>query len=159
MSLTHGGKCSTTWKTSRTRTNTEGRMTRKLLTIGGFLATIMLLGMALIMIAAINLVLNGYDPKCGPLPERIWRNAIPFMCSSPVQPSAQSFRRPYLTERRVEQNAKNSQQKPSQKPKRSRCAPLQQEPYRVQCNPQTGHCYHDPGYRAHCGIADNWSGK
>lgn len=131
-------------------------MIRKAFIVGGFLASVMLLCMAFILVCAINLVLNGYDPKCGPLPERIWRNAIPFMCSSPVQPPAQSFRRPLpsLTERRVEQNAKNSQQKPSQKPKRRGCAPLQQEPYRVQCD--RGVCYHDPGYRANCGLADNW---
>ena len=159
MSLTHGGKCSTTWKTSRTRTNTEGRMTRKLLTIGGFLATIMLLGMALIMIAAINLVLNGYDPKCGPLPERIWRNAVPFMCSEkPAKPRSMSLRSNPV-QPRIDKRATPQPKRATPQPKRSRCAPLQQEPYRVQCNPQTGHCYHDPGYRAHCGIADNWSGK
>lgn len=134
-------------------------MIRKAFIVGGFLASIMLLCMAFVLVCAINLVLNGYNPKCGPLPERIWRNAIPFMCS-PKQ---------NLPESRVQTVRWHSPPAKTQKPNRaptprsaptrrpSRCAPLQQEPYRVQCD--RGVCYHDPGYRANCGLADNWKGN
>jgi hypothetical protein len=125
-------------------------MIRKAFIVGGFLASIMLLCMAFVIVCAINLVLNGYNPKCGPLPERIWRNAIPFMCSPKQNPP----------ESRVQTVARPSPAKYSRtnkpKPRRSGCAPLQQEPRRVQCD--RGVCYHDPGYRANCGLADNWNG-
>jgi hypothetical protein len=37
------------------------------------------------------------------------------------------------------------------------CGKLQQEPYRVQCDPESGHCYHDLGLRAECGLAHDWN--
>lgn len=132
-------------------------MIRKAIAMFGFLMTLMLACMAFILICSINLVLNGYHRECGSTPEeRVWRNAVPFMCSLNEETVRATPRRPSLPQRA---------QKPKPPPRAaragrpSRCAPLQQEPYRVQCDPGTGFCYHDLGYRANCGLADNWDGR
>lgn len=118
------------------------------LTILGFAASIVLLAMAAIMIVALNLVLNGYHRECG-----IWENAIPFMCS-PKKEAPPVRSAPAAKPKKPGARTAAVPKEPAASP----CAPLQQEPYRVQCDPGTGACYHDPGFRARCGLADNWKG-
>lgn len=134
-------------------------MMKTALTIGGFVASAVLLAMAAIMICALNLVLNGYHRECG-----IWQNAVPFMCSPhKEQPKPPTIVRPAVVQKTVSKKPPTpiAQRQPVTAPKsavqRSNCAPLQQEPYRVQCD--RGICYHDLGYRANCGLADNWDGR
>lgn len=127
---------------------------KSFITAVGFVLTTVMIAMALIMICATNLIVNGYHRECG-----IWRNAVPFACSphrdapaprvSAVRYDAPSYPPPRAS-------AKPTRQ-PSRSAAASRCAPLQQQPYRVQCDPGTGACYHDPGFRANCGLADNWN--
>jgi hypothetical protein len=129
---------------------------RSLITAVGFVLTAIMLVMALIMVCATNLVVNGYHRECG-----IWRNAVPFACSpkkeaaaprvSAVRYDAPSYPPPRASAKPTRQAAR-----PAAAPRLGRCAPLQQQPYRVQCDPGTGACYHDPGFRANCGLADNW---
>lgn len=137
------------------------------LTVGGFIAAAILAAMAAILVGALNLILNGYHPECG-----IWRNVVPFACTPgkqsaapppadrrlarlPAPPSKPAFKAPAAPQKAA------ARPKPPNNPYTGRrepwgCAPLQQEPYRVQCTPQ-GICYHDPGFRAECGLAHNWN--
>jgi len=142
-------------------------MLRRTLTVAGFFFSIVLLGMALIMVCAINLVVNGYHKECG-----IWQNAVPFACS-PQKEKPASFKprnadaprqrvAPKPSTRSVKAAAPKAETKPSKaNPYTGRpewgCGKLQQQPYRVQCDPETGHCYHDLGLRAECGLAHDWN--
>ncbi len=129
-------------------------MLRKFLTLAGFVISAFFIVVAFFIVCATNLVLNGYHRECG-----IWENAIPFACSlAQTQPKSRDAVRYEGPSPR--QTAAKPSQKPAALPRptaqRGRCAPLQQEPYRVQCDQRTGICYHDMGYRANCGLADNW---
>lgn len=138
-------------------------MMKNLVTVGGFIASVVLLAMAAVLVGALNLILNGYHRECG-----IWRNVVPFACSPKedpparvygVQPDAVQTRASIPT--RVPPAPKKVQKpKPPNNPYTGRrepwgCGPLQPEPYRVQCI--DGVCYHDPGFRANCGVAHDWS--
>jgi hypothetical protein len=48
---------------------------KTIITILGFLMSATLVTMIAVLIATINIILNGYHPECGTLD-----NAIPFMC-------------------------------------------------------------------------------
>ncbi len=139
---------------------------KTMLTIGGFIAAAVLACMALILVGALNLILNGYHSECG-----IWRNVVPFACTPakesaapaparselarlPAPPSKPAFKAPAAPQKAA------SRPKPPNNPYTGRrepwgCTSLQQEPYRVQCD--RGICYHDPGFRAECGLAHNWN--
>jgi len=141
-------------------------MLRKTLTVVGFLASVVLLGMALIMIGAMNLVLNGYHREC-----KMWENVVPFACSPRKEvPSAprQAVRQsaPVPNKTATAKPATRPAPKPAQEPRRGSavgavgptariCGNYQPEPYRVQCDPESGVCYHDSGHRGACGLADN----
>jgi len=137
-------------------------MIRKTVIFLGFFFTVVLLAMGLVMVGALNLVLNGYHPECG-----IWRNVVPFACTPKKEPSPRSFeKRPEPRQRAAstaaprKPAAKNPPARAAAPPAPVRqhariCDSYQPEPYRVQCDPETGFCYHDPGFRGACGLADN----
>jgi hypothetical protein len=142
---------------------------KTVLTIGGFIAAAVLACMALVLVGALNLVLNGYHSECG-----IWENAVPFACNPgkkpegkanvarPAPPAKASLKASAAPQRpagRLAPQKAAAVSKPSNNPYTGRrepwgCGPLQAEPYRVQC--VNGICYHDPGFRANCGLAHDW---
>lgn len=125
-------------------------MIRKFLTVFGFLMALMLAAMAVVLICSINLILNGYHQECGrTAPERIWRNAVPFMCDWKEPAPEQAVRAPRVRYSRTESA-------PVRVP-RDGCG-ARQYGARVQCDPEVG-CYYDLGWRAACGLVDNWDGK
>lgn len=126
---------------------------RKFLTFAGFVISGVLLVVTFVILCAINLVVNGYREECG-----MWQNAVPFACT-PVKTAKPSGVR--LNQRRAPAPkpsavpARAAPVAPAPRPIRAdngRCAPLQVEPYTVQCDKETGHCFYDIGVRANCGI-------
>ena len=135
---------------------------RNLLTIGGFVASAILLAMALVLIAALNVLLNGHHPECS-----IWENIVPLMClpsKQKVQTDMPAKALPLPSAGLVlkARPSASAQRATRSNPCTGRsepwgCVALQQEPRRVQCDPGTGACYHDLGLRANCGLAHDWN--
>jgi hypothetical protein len=127
-------------------------------TFGRFVVAAILVCMALILIGALNLVLNGYHRECG-----IWRNVVPFACTQTLRmghrPSSKMKDEfTLLRHASLKETPRNlhAGPKPPNNPFTGRrepwgCGPLQPEPYRIQDG-----VYHDPGFRSNCGIAHDW---
>lgn len=137
-------------------------------TVFCFLLSLFFVAVCALMVGAIHVTLYGFHRECG-----VW-SAVPFACDPskpkteqvvppPAEPTPQvsppkpekvkSGKTPKESVKvgPTGQNAKTKEPARRVEPDRSRPS-YAKEPYRVQCDPETGHCYHDVGLRGNAGL-------